>query len=435
MSPEPHAAEHDARAMDQADTLAPLRAEFLIPPAAAVREPGSPSAAHDPAPCVYLTGNSLGCQPRAARAMVEQELDDWARLGVEGHLHGRDPWLPYHEQFRDPLARLVGGLEHEVVAMNSLTVNLHVLMSSFYRPTADRFKIMIEDAAFPSDSYAAASQASIHGLDPARALVRLRPRAGEATLRTQDIVEAIEREGNALAVVLLGAVNYLTGQWFDMPEITRAGRRAGAAVGWDLAHAVGNVPMRLHDIGADFAVWCSYKYLNAGPGAVAGAWAHERHCRDASLPQLAGWWGNDPATRFAMGPDFSPVPRADRWAMSNPPILSLAPLKASLALFDRATINALRHKSERLTAFMDRLIGAWCPSVRRVTPAEADQRGCQLSLLVPGGRETMRSLLRAGIVVDFREPDVIRAAPAPLYNSFHDVWRFASTLRDVLGGR
>lgn len=426
MTKDPAAAEREALALDAQDPLRHFRAEFHIPPASAV------SGSADPSPCVYLTGNSLGCQPRSARALIEQELDDWARLGVEGHLKGRDPWLPYHEQFRRPLARLVGAREHEVVAMNSLTVNLHLLMATFYRPSADRFRILIEDSAFPSDSYAVASQAALHGHDPARAVVRLRPREGEHALRTDDILASIEREGNTLSLVLLGAVNYLTGQWFHLPAITAAARRAGARVGWDLAHAIGNVPLSLHDCDADFAVWCSYKYLNAGPGAVAGAFVHERHCRDPSLPQFAGWWGNDPATRFRMGPAFEPVPRADRWALSNPPILSLTPLKASLALFDRATMPALRAKSLRLTAFLESLVRAWCPRVSSLTPTAPEQRGCQLSFVVPGGRPVLDRLNTAGIVADFREPNVIRAAPVPLYNAFHDCWRFASTLARIL---
>ena len=427
--------EAHAKALDRSDSLAPLREEFHLPPAAEIiRAVGGGTAATGP--CVYLTGNSLGCQPRAVGGLIQQELDDWARLGVEGHLHGRDPWLPYHEQFRGPLARLAGALEHEVVAMNSLTVNLHLLMASFYRPTRERHAILIEDSAFPSDSYAVQSQADFHartvGFDPARAVIRLKPREGESTLRTADVIEAIERAGTRLALIMLGGVNYLTGQWFEMDQITRAGHAAGAVVGWDLAHAFGNVPLKLHDIGADFAAWCSYKYLNAGPGAIAGAFVHEKHTRGAGspLPQFAGWWGNDPSTRFRMGPEFSPVASADRWALSNPPIFSLTPLKASLALFDRATMPALRAKSLKLTGYMESLLAAWCPEVSVLTPRDPAQRGCQLSLLLPGdARAGYRRLQQAGVVCDFREPNVVRAAPVPLYNSFHDVWRFVRCLR------
>lgn len=409
-----------ARELDARDPLAAFRAEFLIP------DLGTGT------PAVYLTGNSLGCQPRAVGELLASELEDWAKLGVEGHLHGRDPWLPYHEQFRGPLSRLVGATEREVVAMNSLTVNLHFLMVSFYRPSADRFKIIIEDTAFPSDSYAVASQASFHGFDPSRAIVRLKPRDGEHTLRTEDVVASIDREKPAL--VMLGGVNYLTGQWFDMPAITTAGKRAGAVVGWDLAHAAGNVPVKLHDWNADFAAWCSYKYLNSGPGAIAGAFIHEKHLADASLPRFAGWWGNDPKTRFRMGPNFVPTPSADAWSMSNPPIFSLTPLKASLALYDRATMPRLREKSLRLTGYLEFLLSSRkARGLSVLTPADPAARGCQLSLVVPGmSREIQQQLLKRGVVCDFREPNVVRAAPVPLYNSFHDVWRFVQTLDALL---
>lgn len=438
--------EAGARELDARDPLRELRAEFAIPDAGAVgdpthlREPGQSATG----PSVYLTGNSLGAMPRRVPELLRQELEDWARLGVEGHLAGRDPWLPYHEQFRGPLGRLVGAMEREVVAMNSLTVNLHLLMVSFYRPTRERFKIIVEDACFPSDSYAVASQAAWHGLDPWEAVVRLVPREGERTLRTEDILGAIERERPAL--VMLGAVNYLTGQWFDMPTITEAGHRAGAIVGWDLAHAAGNVPMRLHDWGVDFAAWCSYKYLNAGPGAIAGAFVHERHLPGAQgrdgRPRFAGWWSNDPATRFKMGPTLSPMPTADAWSLSNPPIFSLTPLKASLELFDHAGMERLREKSLAMTGYMEALLdelsrqhrSAERPGLDVLTPGDPRARGCQLSIVVPGAsRQVQRTLLERGVVCDFREPNVIRAAPVPLYNTFHDVWRFVRTLGEVLG--
>jgi kynureninase len=412
-----------AARLDDRDPLRECRELFHIPPGP------------DGRPCAYLCGNSLGLQPRSVRPLVEQELEDWARLGVAAHHHGRNPWLPYHEKFRDSAARLVGGLPGEAVMMNSLTVNLHVLMVSFYRPTSARFKILIEDAAFPSDSYAVASQISFHGFNPRAGLVRLKPREGEATLRTEDIEGVLEREGPSIALVLLGAVNYLTGQWFDMERITHAARRRGCVVGWDLAHAAGNVPLRLHDWGADFAAWCSYKYLNSGPGAVAGAWIHERHARDTALPRLAGWWGTDPATRFAMNPEFTPRPGADGWQLSNPPILALAPVKASLDIFDRAGMEALREKSVRLTAYMESLLDRLPPGrVRVLTPRDPARRGAQLSIVVSGAARGLESKLAAeGVVADFREPDVLRAAPAPLYNSFHDVWRFVVALSRLLG--
>lgn len=418
-----------AARLDAADPLRSCRDLFAIPPAS---DP-------PPRPCVYLTGNSLGLMPRAVPGAIREELEDWARLGVDAHLRGRHPWLPYHEFVREPLARLVGAGPHEVVAMNSLTVNLHLLMVSFYRPTPERHRIVIEDSAFPSDAYAVASQAAFHGYDPAAAIARLRPRDGEHTLRTDDVEAFFEREGRSVALVLLGAVNYLSGQWFDMPRITAAAKRAGCVVGWDLAHAAGNVPVRLHDWDVDVAAWCSYKYLNSGPGAVAGAFVHERHTRakGADLPRFAGWWGNDPATRFRMGPEFAPVASADAWQLSNPPILSLAPVRVSLDIFDRATMPALREKSLKLTGYMEFLLERLCGDrVRILTPRDAGQRGCQLSLAVPGrGRDLERGLHARGIVVDFREPDVIRAAPAPLYNSFEDVHRFTAALTELIGAR
>ncbi|MGE3110152.1 MAG: kynureninase [Phycisphaerales bacterium] len=446
-----------ARSLDAADSLAGYRAQFAIPTMGAIAGIDAGAAARSGAgeACIYLTGNSLGCMPRAARDAVTQELDDWERLGVEGHLHGRHPWLPYHEFMRQTGARLVGALPHEVVMMNSLTVNLHLLMVSFYRPTRERFKIVIEDSAFPSDSYAVASQAAFHGLDPARAIVRLKPREGEHTLRDDDILSVIDREGASIALVMLGGVNYLTGQWFRMERITGAARAKGCVVGWDLAHAAGNVPLRLHDWGVDFAAWCSYKYLNAGPGAIAGAFVHERHTRvapAASMPRFAGWWGNDPATRFKMGPTFEPVASADAWQLSNPPILSLAPLRVSLEIFDRAGMAALRVKAERLTGYLEWLLvgeGARGGETMRgkgtgfeiITPTEPERRGCALSIAIRpagggsvNGKEFTAKLRSRGVVCDFREPNVIRAAPVPLYNTFMDVWRFAKVLREVCDG-
>lgn len=411
--------------LDAADPLREVRAQFLIPPALPV---GSGR------PAIYLTGNSLGLQPRATRALIEQELDDWARLAVAAHLDGKNPWLPYHEQFRAPMARIVGALPHETVMMNSLTANLHLLMVSFYRPTPERHRIVVEGSAFPSDSYAVASQAAFHGYDPTSAIIRLLPRPGETTLRTDDIEEFFDREGRSVALVLLGAVNYLTGQWFQMDRITAAAKRAGCTVGWDLAHAAGNVPVRLHDCGADFAAWCTYKYLNSGPGAVAGAFVHESQSRRLDLPQFAGWWGNDPATRFKMGPDFVPRLDADRWQLSNPPILAMAPIRASLDIFDRVGMGAIREKSLRLTAYMEWLIQRWRPGrIKILTPSNPEERGAQLSLVIPGvSRDIEHRLHAEGIVVDFREPDVIRAAPTALYNTFADVRGFVSALQRIL---
>lgn len=433
--------ESRAHDLDARDPLASYRARFSIPfsrdiPGRAASNPGTPAAS-----AVYLCGNSLGLMPSSARSAVVQELDDWAKLGVEGHFHARHPWLPYHEELRGMLARLVGARPHEVVAMNSLTVNLHLMMASFYRPTPERHAIVIEDSAFPSDSYAVQSQAAWHGYHPDSAVIRLKPRTGENTLRTEDICGLFESpEGKRIALVLLGGVNYLTGQVMDMPRITEAAHRAGAVVGWDLAHAAGNVALNLHDLRADFACWCSYKYLNSGPGAVAGCFVHERHTQrtgrfgsSSYLPRFSGWWGNDPASRFKMGPDFTPVASADAWQLSNPPILALAPLRASLEIFDSATMPALVNKSRLLTGYLLELLTA-IPGAERVlqitTPREESARGCQLSLAIhQRPRDFHTALTARGVVCDFREPNIVRVAPVPLYNTFHDCWRFAEILR------
>lgn len=432
------AAEPFALTLDVADPLRAARDEFLIP------------SGPDGHPAVYLCGNSLGLQPRAVHAAIHKHLDDWARLAVDSHFHGHDPWKPYHKAFAEPLARLAGAHPAEVVAMNGLTVNLHLLMTSFYRPTGRRNKIVIEDSAFSSDSYAVASHARLHGLDPATTILRLKPRPGEHTLHTDDILAAIRAHGPDIALVMLGAVNYLTGQWFDMHAITAAARDAGAIVGWDCAHAIGNVPLKLHDIHADFAVWCSYKYLNSGPGAIAGAFVHERHARDFNLPRLAGWWGHDEATRFKMGPDFSPSTGADGWQIANPPIFSAVPLRVSLALFDRFGIQALREKSIKLTAYAQWWIehlnqraaqqttqqtgsSGGPPPITILTPSDPAHRGCQLSLTVAQDPRALHAALNAaGVMCDFREPNVIRIAPTPLYNSYHDIHRLGHTLANHL---
>ncbi|MFR9805963.1 kynureninase [Pseudonocardia sp. RS010] len=421
--------EDHARHLDAADPLPARRAEFHVPPAAAGPHPEA----------AYLAGNSLGLQPRAVRAVLEEELADWARLGVEGHLEARRPWMPYHEFLRDPAARLVGGLPAETVVMNSLTVNLHLMMISFYRPTPARYAILIEDGAFPSDSYAVASQARLHGLDPAEAVVRLRPRPGEDDLRTEDVQGFLRAEGDRVALVLFGGVDYLTGGLADIPAITAAGRAAGAVVGWDLAHAAGNVPLRLHDWGVDWAAWCHYKYVNAGPGAVAGCFVHERHLADRGLPRLQGWWSTDPATRFAMGPEVDPVDTADSWQLSNPPILALAPVLASLRIFDDVGMEALRAKSLRLTGYLAGLLDALLEGLpaRVVTPADPARRGAQLSVRIagpPAGEVCRRLRHEHGVIADARQPDVVRLAPAPLYCTHHDAWRAATALAAVLGG-
>ncbi|MBX3404799.1 MAG: kynureninase [Phycisphaeraceae bacterium] len=440
--------------LDASDPLRAFRGEFHLPLAgdlrrtAATAHSASPLAIADDEPAIYLTGNSLGLQPRSTREALMQELDDWARLGVEGHFHAQHPWYPAHEELRGPISRLIGAKEAEVVAMNSLTVNLHLLMVSFYRPRADRYRILMEDSAFPSDSYAIRSQADFHArasngaFNQRDAVVRLVARDERTgVFATDEILGAIDRHADSAAMLLMGGVNYRTGQVFDMARITEHARSRGIIVGWDLAHAAGNIPLALHEWGVDFAAWCSYKYLNSGPGSVAGAFVHERHLGNTALPRFAGWWGNDPSTRFVMGPDFVPVARADAWSTSNPPILSLAAVRASLALFDRATIAALRDKSVRLTGYLEQLlVSGWPRSAERgepaplevLTPSDPKARGCQLSIRVPGrGREMLSKLLSMGVVCDFREPDVVRAAPVPLYNSYHDAWRFAAILRDL----
>ena len=412
-----------ARRLDADDPLRLYRERFYIP-----RGP-------DGAPAAYLCGNSLGLQPKAARALVEQELDAWARLGVEGHFKPEAPWYSYHELFRAAGARLVGAEPGEVVMMNSLTVNLHLMMATFYRPAGERTKILIEDPVFPSDLYAVTSQIEHHGLDPAEHLLTVRPRIGEQLLREEDIEAALAEHGGEVALVLLNAVNFLTGQFLDVQRLTAVSHAHGCLCGWDLAHAAGNVVLHLHDWQVDFAVWCNYKYVNAGPGAVGGCFVHRRHGDNLSLPRLAGWWGNDPATRFRMQlePKFVPRPGADGWQVSNPPIFSLAPLRASLDLFEEVGMTALRQRSERLTGYLEYLLDRLPPGDFEVlTPSQPERRGCQLSLRIhERPRELLRELESAGVVCDFREPDVIRVAPVPLYNSFHDVWRFV----EILGKR
>lgn len=417
-----YSASVEAKDRDSADPLRGFRSKFIIPEATNGTE------------VIYFTGNSLGLQPRIAGRYIIEELEDWGRLGVEGHLHARHPWLPYHEFVTEPLARLVGAKAGEVVAMNSLTVNLHLLMVSFYRPTRERFKIVIEKGAFPSDQYAVASQLKFHGYHAVDGLIELEPRSGEPCLRTEDVAEAISREGETVALVLLGGVNYYTGQAFDIRAITEAGHAVGAIVGFDLAHAAGNIDLSLHDDDVDFAAWCSYKYLNAGPGAIAGIFVHERHARSFDLPRFAGWWGHDKATRFQMGPTFVPLEGAEGWQLSNPPILQLAALRAALEIFDEATIPALRAKSEKLTAYLELLIDdIGDDRIEVITPRDPQQRGCQLSIRVRGGDRALHDAISAcGVVSDWREPDVIRVAPVPLYNSFEDVSRFAQVLRECL---
>jgi kynureninase len=415
--------EEFALKLDSEDSLHQFREKFHVP------------LGKDGKPLIYFAGNSLGLMPKGARQLVEQELDDWAKLGVDAHLEAATPWYTYHESLREPTARLVGAKPIEVICMNSLTVNLHLMMATFYRPTKSRFKILMEEPAFPSDTYAIKTQIIHHGLDPKHALVLARPRKGEFTVRTEEIVDLIEKEGDQLAVVMIGGVNFFTGQLFDMPEIAKTAQKRGIIVGFDLAHTVGNVPLALHDWNVDFAVWCSYKYLNAGPGAVAGAFIHERHATNTKLPRLAGWFGNDPNTRFRLHlePEFIPVPSADGWQISNPPIFSMAPLRSSLSIFDAAGgMEPLRAKSIKLTGYLQFLLEhGGSKRFTAITPRDADCRGCQLSILAhEHPKELFKKLEAAGVKCDFREPNVVRAAPTPLYNTFHEVWRFAQILAD-----
>ncbi|HEY8473332.1 MAG TPA: kynureninase [Natronosporangium sp.] len=412
--------EPEAKRRDAADPG--HRELFHIPPATGGDYPET----------AYLAGNSCGLQPKATRDDLLADLDAWAKLGVEGHLHGERPWLPYHELLTEPAARLIGALPSETVVMNSLTVNLHLLMVSFYRPSGQRARIVIEDRAFPSDSYAVRSQARFHGLDPDQTVVRLVPRPGEETLRTDDVVDYLQREGSAVALVLLGAVNYLTGELLDIEAITAAGRAAGAVVGWDLAHAAGNVPLRMHDWGADFAAWCSYKYLNSGPGSLAGVFIHERHLGDSRLPRFEGWWSTEPATRFEMAPVARPPATADAWQISNPPIFAMSPVRTSLQIFDKIGMTPLRERSLRLTGYLEELLGELVPEIPIVTPREPERRGCQLSLRVPGADQVADRLRdEYGVIADARRPDILRLAPVPLYSTYHDCWRAATALAQL----
>ncbi|MFM8439704.1 MAG: kynureninase [Acidobacteriota bacterium] len=410
-----------AERMDSDDSLRRFRQNFLFPQ-------------RDGRDLLYFTGNSLGLQPNTAATYVTEVLDDWKALGVEGHISGKHPWLPYHEFVADNLAKIVGASPLEVVAMNSLTVNLHLMMVSFYRPTRERFKVIIESGAFPSDRYAVESQIRFHGYEPERALIEIKPREGEDCLRTEDIEREIGITGNQLALVMLGGVNYRTGQLFDMQRIAAAAQKAGAFVGFDLAHAAGNVPLKLHDWNADFAVWCSYKYLNSGPGAIAGAFIHERHADDDSIPRFAGWWGHEKETRFLMGPEFKPLRGAEGWQLSNPPIFQLAALRASLELFAEAGMEDLRKKSVQLTGYLEFLVNAIGDDrIELVTPSSADERGCQLSIRVRHADKSLyNNLLTRGISVDWREPDIVRCAPVPLYNSFSDVLSFTKALKECI---
>ena len=408
--------------MDSNDPLKHMRDRFHIP-------------LHNEKEAIYFTGNSLGLQPKSVRAHVEQELLDWAQQGVEGHFHARHPWYSYHEQFPVPLSRILGALPEEVVVMNQLTVNLHLLMATFYRPTKQRYRIICEARAFPSDQYALESQVRLHGFDPADAIVEVSPRAGAHTIRLEDIRSVIHANRDSVALVLFGGVNYYSGQVFPMKAITEAAHDAGAYAGFDLAHAVGNVELDLHQWKVDFACWCSYKYLNSGPGGVAGAFIHQVHASNTALPRMAGWWGYDKETRFKMEPGFRPMPTAEGWQVSNAPVLSMAAHKAAVEIFDEVGMEALLKKSRLLTGYLFYLLDelnkeAGEKLLEVITPRNEEEHGCQVSLLMQKeGRVVFTALQDQGIVVDWREPNVIRVAPVPLYNRFKDVWDFIQVLK------
>lgn len=414
-----------ARQLDSKDPLRNFREKFFIPQ-------------HNGKDCIYFIGNSLGLQAKTTPQYVKEELDEWAKLGVEGHFHAKNPWVSYHEIFPGQLSKIVGCLPEEIVVMNSLTVNLHLLMVSFYRPVKERYKIICEEKAFPSDQYAFESQARYHGLDPRDAIVEVSPRKGEHALRTEDILSTIREHGNSVAVVLFSGINYYTGQLFDMKAITDAAHAAGAYAGFDLAHAAGNVELQLHEWNVDFACWCSYKYLNSGPGGVGGMYIHEQHSKNTALSRFAGWWGSSKKTRFKMEKGFDPIPSAEGWQVSNAPVLSMAAHKAALDIFEEAGMDRLHEKRRSLSGYLHFILNdinarQSKKMIEVITPSNEDERGSQVSMLVlERGREIFEALMKEGVMADWREPNVIRVAPVPLYNTFEDVWRFGNIIQSIL---
>jgi kynureninase len=409
-----------AQSQDDIDILYPFRERFHFPQ-------------HNDKDVVYFCGNSLGLQPKSARYLFDRELSDWAKWGVEGHFNAENPWFSYQKPFSASLAKIVGAKEEEVVAMNTLTVNLHLLLMSFYRPTKERYKIIMEAGAFPSDQYAIETQVRMHGYNPDDAIIELTPREGEYTLRDEDILKAISDAGNSLATVMIGAVNYYTGQFYNLKDITEEAHKVGAICGFDLAHAMGNVPMQLHDWNVDFACWCSYKYLNSGPGGVGGVFVHETHGNNPDTFRLAGWWGNDESTRFKMKKGFIPSKGAASWQMSNAPVFNMIAHKASLDIYDKTSVQTLRNKSLTLTAYCGFLLKQLTHlQFEIITPSEPHRRGAQLSLLFgKDGRKVFDALTNEGVIADWREPNVIRIAPVPMYNTFEDVYRFYEILKNL----
>lgn len=410
-----------AQQLDAQDPLVHYKKEFIFPQ-------------HHGKDVIYFTGNSLGLQPKRSKAYVDEIMNDWANLAVEGHFYAEKPWWDYHERFAEPLSKIVGAKPSEVTVMNTLTVNLHLLMVSFYQPTATRYKIICEEKAFPSDQYMIQSQIQFHGYDPKTALVEIKRREGEHNIRLEDVLEVIRQEGESVALVLIGGVNYYTGQVFDMKTITQVGHEVGAKVGWDLAHAAGNIEMKLHDWQVDFAAWCSYKYMNAGPGNASGCFIHEKHHSDSNLPRFAGWWGHNKERRFKMEPQFDPVQGAEGWQISNLPILSLAPYLASVHLFDEVGMPALVAKRDKITSYLEFILAEISREVQGafevITPSNPLERASQLSVFLHGeGRRLFDYLMQNGVITDWREPNVIRLAPVPLYTSYEDMYQFGQVLK------
>ncbi len=415
-----------AKQLDEKDELKSFRSKFFIPQ-------------HEGKDTVYFTGNSLGLQPKSTLAYIQQELNDWAQFGVEGHFHAKNPWLSYHEIFPKLLAPIVGAMEDELVVMNQLTINLHLLMVSFYQPTKERYKIICEAKAFPSDQYALESQVKFHGLNYADAVIEVAPREGEYTIRLEDILSTIEQHKDSVALVLFGGVNYYTGQVFDMPTIVKATHAVGALCGFDLAHAAGNVELKLHDWNVDFACWCSYKYMNSGPGGVSGVFIHQKHITNEALQRFAGWWGYKKSTRFKMDKGFEPIPTAEGWQLSNAPVLSMAAHKASLDIFEEAGFDKLIQKSKLLAAYLQFILNNINQQqsekvIEIITPSNEAEYGCQVSMLMlKNGKQIFDELMKQGVIADWREPNVIRVAPVPLYNSFEDIYRFGEIISKVIG--